>query len=95
MFRLKKYYLILLLFIIMGAGARTLFEIAYHGAGREHGFAPQNDTQQLMLLTVWFVEMMIADVILIRHKEIAYRNLFIVLLTIGVLAPILYKLSTT
>jgi len=90
-----KYFLILLLFIIMGAGGRTMFEIAYHGAGREHGFAPQSDTQQLMWLTLWFVLMMIADVILIRHKDLAYRSLFIALLSLGVFAPILFKIFTT
>lgn len=89
-----KFYLITLLFIIMGAGARTMFEIAYHGAGREHGFAPQNDTQQLMWLTLWFILMMMADVILIRNKELAYRNLLILLLSVGVFAPIAYKLLT-
>lgn len=90
-----KFYLITLLFIIMGAGARTMFEIAYHGAGREHGFAPQNDTQQLMWLTLWFILMMMADVILIRNKKLAYRNLLILLLSVGVFAPIVYKLLTT
>ena len=39
-----KYYLILLLFTIMGAGARTMFEIAFHALGREHDFAPAADT---------------------------------------------------
>lgn len=90
-----KFYLITLLFIIMGAGARTMFEIAYHGADREHGFAPQNDTQQLMWLTLWYILMMVANVILIRHKSLAYRNLLILFLSIGILAPIIFKLSTS
>ena len=85
-----KYYLIVLLFIIMGAGARTMFEIAYHGLTKEHGLTPDNETQQLILLTLWFVAMMIADVLLLNYKQIRYRNIFIALLSVGIVAPTLY-----
>lgn len=87
-----RWYLIALLFVIMGAGARTMFEIAYHGMGREHDFAPAEDTKNLILLALWFIGMMVADVILLRKREIPYRNLFIGLLSIGVLLPVVYKL---
>ncbi len=87
-----KYYLIALLLVIMGAGARTMFEIAYHGAGREHDFAPQADTTRLIFLALWFVAMMIFDVLLMTNKNLRFRNIYIVLLSIGVLAPTFYQL---
>jgi cell division protein FtsW (lipid II flippase) len=86
-----KYYLIALLFIIMGAGARTMFEIAYQALGREHDFAPAADTTRLIILALWFVFMMVIDVILLRHKELKNRNIFIGLLSVGVFVPTIYK----
>ncbi|MBL0309993.1 MAG: hypothetical protein IPP77_10025 [Bacteroidetes bacterium] len=87
-----RWYLIALLLVIMGAGARTMFEIAYHGMGREHDFAPEADTINLILFALWFIIMMIADVVLLRKKDIPYRNLFIGFVSIGVFAPVIYKL---
>lgn len=75
----------------MGAGARTMFEIAHQALGREHDFAPAADTTRLIFLALWFVVMMMADVILLRHKELKNRNLFIALLSIGVIAPTIYQ----
>jgi hypothetical protein len=89
-----KYYLLALLFIIMGAGARTMFEIAYHGAGREHEFAPAEDTTRLILLALWYVLMMVVDVILLNHREIRYHRLFVALLTCGIVAPTIYMFLT-
>lgn len=85
-----KYYLLFLLFIIMGAGARTMFEIAYHGAVREHEFAPGADTTQLMVLTVWYILMMICTVLLLNYRTIRHHHIFLTLLSIGVIAPTLY-----
>lgn len=87
-----KYYLFALLALIMAAGARTMFEIAYHALGREHGFAPESDTQILIALAIWFVVMMMVAVVLIRHRELKNRNLYIALLSIGVLAPVAYQI---
>lgn len=89
-----KYYLLFLLFIIMGAGARTMFEIAYHGAGREHEFAPAQDTLWLILLALWFVLMMIADVLLLNYRHIKYHTILTVGLTLGVAVPVIYMLLT-
>ena len=79
----------------MAAGARTMFEIAHQALGREHDFAPAADTTRLIFLALWFVAMMVVNVIVLRHKEIKHRNIFIVLLSLGVFAPIIYKLLTT
>ncbi len=87
-----RYYLIALLFVIMGAGARTMFEIAHQGLTQEHGLTPDGDTQKLIFLALWFVVMMVVDVILLRNKELKNRNLFIGLLSVGVLVPTIYKL---
>ena len=75
----------------MGAGARTMFEIAHQALGREHDFAPAADTTRLIFLALWFVLMMMVDVLLIAYKNLRYRNVFISLLTVGVLAPTIYK----
>ncbi len=75
----------------MGAGARTMFEIAYQALGREHDFAPAADTTRLIILALWFVFMMVIDVILLRHKELKNRNIFIGLLSVGVFVPTIYK----
>lgn len=90
-----KYYLITLLIIIMGAGARTMFEIAHNALGMEHdGMAPDQETAVYILLTVWYILMMVADVLLLFYKEVRYRNVFIALLTAGVVAPTLYMYFT-
>jgi hypothetical protein len=86
-----KYYLIAILFIIMAAGARTMFEIAHQALGREHDFAPAADTARLIYLALWFVVMMMADVILLRNKELKHRNTLIALLSAGVLVPAIYQ----
>jgi hypothetical protein len=86
-----RYYLIILLFLIMAAGARTMFEIAHQALGREHDFAPAADTTRLIFLALWFVVMMMADVILLRHRELRHRNVFVVSLSAGVLVPAIYQ----
>ena len=79
----------------MAAGARTMFEIAYQALGREHDFAPAADTTRLIFIALWFVLMMMVNVVLIRNKQIPYRYVAIILLSIGVVGPIAYKLATT
>ncbi len=86
-----RYYLIALLFLIMGAGARTMFEIAHQGLTHEHGLTPDAETQKLIFLTLWFIVMMMVTVVLLRNKELKNRNVFIALLSIGVLVPTVYK----
>jgi hypothetical protein len=86
-----KYYLIALLLLIMAAGARTMFEIAHHALGREQEFGPGADTTRLIFLALWFVAMMMATVVLLRHKELKHRNIFIALLSAGVLVPAIYQ----
>lgn len=90
-----KYYLLALLLIIMGAGARTMFEIAHQALGREHdGIAPAADTTRLIFLAVWYFLMVIPVVILLRNKDLKNRNLFIALLSAGILVPTIYQLVT-
>ena len=78
----------------MVAGARTMFEIAHQALGREHDFAPAADTTRLIFLALWFVVMMMVDVIVLRNKELKNRNIFIVLLSLGVFVPLVYMLLT-
>lgn len=91
---MKRIYLVVLLFVIMGAGARTMFEIAYHGMAFEHGAAPNADTYPLIALAVWYVLMMVGDVILIRKKELPSRNVLIAILSAGVFIPLVYMYVT-
>lgn len=88
-----KYYLIGLLFVIMGAGARTMFEIAYQGMALEHDAAPNPQTYRYIFMALWFVVMMVADVLLLTNKNLKNRTGLIVFLSIGVLAPIIYMLT--
>lgn len=89
-----RYYLIAILFVIMGAGARTMFEIAHQALGREHDFAPAADTTRLIFLALWFIVMMVVDVIVLRNKELKNRASFIALLTLGVTLPAAYMFFT-
>ncbi len=89
-----KYYLLFLLFLIMGAGARTMFEVAYHGLTKEHGLSPDRDTLNLMLLAVWYIVMMMADVILLNHRQIKHHLVLVCFLSLGVMAPTLYMILT-
>ena len=87
-----KYYLIALLLIIMGAGARTMFEIAYQGMALEHDAAPNPKTYFYIFMALWFVLMMVADILLLTNKTIKFRNALVASLSIGVLGPIVYML---
>lgn len=89
-----KYYLIALLAVIMGAGARTMFEVARKGALHDThdtvGFGPDTDTIYLIFLIIWFLLMMIADVLLLNYTELNNRIVYIALLSVGVLVPTVY-----
>jgi hypothetical protein len=87
-----KYYLVILLLLIMAAGARTMFEVAYLGMAKEHDFAPDHRTGVLMCLAIWYVLMMVADVAVMAKKNMPGRNIVIIFLSLGVLAPAVYKL---
>ena len=89
-----KIYLLFLLLLIMAAGARTMFEIAHQALGREHDFAPAADTTRLIFLALWFIAMMMVDVIVLRNKELKNRNIFVGLLSLGVFVPLVYMLLT-
>ncbi len=89
-----KYYLLALLLVIMGAGARTMFEVAYHAMGREHSFAPGADTMRLIFLAIWFILMMAADILLLFNLRTRNRIAFVILLSIGVLGPSVYMFVT-
>ncbi len=89
-----KLYLLLLLFLIMAAGAFSMFEIAHHALGYEHDFAPDSATTRLIAVTVWLLLMMIMDVLLLNYREIPYRILWITFLTLGILAPIIFLYFT-
>ena len=87
-----KYYLIALLLVIMGAGARTMFEIAYQGMALEHDAAPNPQTYFYIFMALWFVLMMIADILILSNKTLKFRNAFAAALSVGVLGPIVYML---
>ncbi len=89
-----KYYLLALLLVIMGAGARTMFEVAYHAMGREHDFAPGADTTRLIFLAIWFILMMAGDILLLFNLQNRNRATFVILLSIGVLGPAVYMFVT-
>lgn len=90
-----KYYLIALLLIIMGAGARTMFEIAYEGLALEHDAAPDTKTYFHIFIVFWYILMMVADILILTNKTLKFRNLAIVALTVGVAGPIIYMLSSS
>ena len=87
-----KYYLIALLVIIMGAGARTMFEIAYQGMALEHDAAPNPKTYFYIFMALWFVLMMVADILLLTNKKLKHKNALVGLFTVGVFVPIIYML---
>ena len=90
-----KYYLIALLFVIMGAGARTMFEIAYQGMALEHDAAPNPQTYFYIFMALWFVLMMVADILILTNKTLKYRSVLAGLLTVGVLGPVIYMLISS
>ena len=84
-----KIYLIALLFVIMGAGAYTMFEVAYQGMALEHDAAPNPETYFYIFTALWYVLMMVADILLLTHKSIRFKNALLGLFTLPV--PILFK----
>jgi hypothetical protein len=89
-----KYYLIALLLIIMAAGGRTMFQIAYDGMAKEHEFSPGKETGGLMILAVWYVLMMVATVLLLNYKQLPGRNFLIVLLSMAIFGSTIYMFVT-
>ena len=85
-----RNYLILLVFVIMGAGARTMFEIAHHALGREHSFAPDADTTFLIMLAIWFMLMMVFAILLLMNKNWKGHLWYVIGLSVGVFAPTIY-----
>ena len=85
-----KIYLIALLFVIMGAGAYTMFEVAYQGMALEHDAAPNPETYFYIFTALWYVLMMVADILLLTHKSIRFKNALLGLFTLGVFIPIIY-----
>lgn len=89
-----KYYLLFLVAVIMGAGARTMFEIAYHALGREHGFAPDSDTTFLIMLAIWFMLMMVFDILLLMNRHMKGIYWYVTALTLGIATPVIYMAVT-
>jgi len=87
-----KFYLLALLVIIMGAGARTMFEIAYQGMALEHGASPNPETYFYIFIAVWYVLMMVADILLLTHKDLKFKNILVGAFSFGVLGPVIYML---
>ena len=87
-----KYYLPALLLLIMATGARTMFHAAYNGMAVEHEFAPNAATSFYMIFSLWYVLLMIVDIILMRNKDLKGRNIYVALLSVAVFAPIIYML---
>jgi len=85
-----RFYLIALLLVIMGAGARSMFEVAYQGMALEHGASPNSETYFYIFIALWYVLMMVVDIILLTHKNMKFKNALVALFTIGVLCPIIY-----
>jgi hypothetical protein len=76
----------------MGAGARTMFEIAYQGMALEHGSSPNPETYFYIFIALWYVLMMVADILLLTRKNMKFRNVLIMLFSLGVFGPIIYML---
>ena len=89
-----KYYLVALMFVIMGAGARTMFEIAYEGMAKEHDFSPAKSTMMLIFLTLWYIGMMVFDVLLLTKKNLPAKNILIIFFSLGVFVPTIYMMLT-
>lgn len=71
-----------------------MFLIAFNGMAKEHDGAPDQETTGLMILAVWFILMMIGDVLLLNYKDLPRRKLYVTLLSIGVFTPVIYLLIT-
>jgi hypothetical protein len=87
--KIVKYYLVLLLLVIMFAGARTMFEIAYQGMAFEHDEMSKK-VAYLIGIAGWFVLMMIADVWVLMHPKLKQNLLIVLLLSIGVWGPAIF-----
>ena len=67
-------YIRILSLVLFGSVLRTLFQIAYLGASREHhGFGPDVETRNYMLIALYFALLMIWSIVIIRKNELPYR----------------------
>ncbi len=89
-----KYYLLAVMLIIMGAGARTMFEIAHEGMAKEHDFAPARSTTILIFLALWYMAMMVVDVLLLTKKKLPAKNILTILFSLCVFVPTIYMMLT-
>ena len=68
-------YVRILSLILFGAVLRTLFEVAYLGASREHhGFGPDKETSNYLLLALHFAILMIWSIVIIRKNNLVFRT---------------------
>ena len=85
-----KRYLVAMLFVIMGTGLLSLCEIL---ASVEQENSPSNETYFCLFVAPWCALMLVADLMLLKHKSLKAGNRFIGLLSIGVIGPpIIYML---
>jgi len=67
-------YIRILSLVLFGSVLRTLFQIAYLGASREHhGFGPDVETRNYMLIALYFLLLMIWSIVIIRKNELPFR----------------------
>lgn len=74
----------------MSAGAFAMFKLAFLGLVAEHGAMPDTKTWFYIFFSIWFVIMMVPDVLLLTNKKLKFRFAWVALLTAGVIGPAIY-----
>jgi hypothetical protein len=84
-------YIRILSLVLFGSVLRTLFQIAYLGASREHhGFGPDVETRNYMLIALYFLLLMIWSIVIIRKNELPFRVGQVVGISLMVIPAMIY-----
>ena len=84
-------YIKILSIFIFGAVLRTLFQVAYLGASKEHhGFGPDSETSFYLWVALYFVLLMVCSIVIIRTPALKARSWQILLISLCAVPAMAY-----
>jgi hypothetical protein len=89
--RFAVIYIKILSIFIFGSVLRSLFEVAFLGASKEHhGFGPDSETAFYMWVAFYFILNMLWSIVIIRKPDLKARMAHILLISIATIPLMIY-----
>jgi hypothetical protein len=91
--RFAIIYVKILSIFIFGSVLRSLFEVAFLGASKEHhGFGPDSETAFYLWVAFYFILNMLWSIVIIRKTDLKWRLAHIMLISIATIPLMIYML---